>query len=175
MLLEPFRTAPEPFAEVRCERAKLSGSLYNEPMVENNFAADREASGLFQPLVGPNVTRTEIWKWWEQHRFFYNLLIVAATVVSFVLYAFFIRQANVLVGGEDLVEPIAYLFALTVLPVFWNLCYCLGPLVDICMSSDQRSFGPEIWKVGMTISIAVISIPAIYWGLYLLHQQIKTR
>lgn len=141
-------------------------------MVESQTAAEKEYFRLFQPLIGQDVTTREIWMWWERRRFFYNLVIVVATVVSFLLYAFFISQTDVLDGGGDLVEPIAYLFAVTVLPVFWNVCYCLGPLADICLSTDQRSFGPEIWKVGTTISVAIISIPAVVWGLNVLHQQL---
>ncbi len=119
---------------------------------------------LFAP-VSNEASKRDIWLWWEKRRLIYNLLVIITGLVCTAACPFFLIHSGHLSGGEDLIEPIALIAAVTVGPVIWNCAYCLGPILDIAaFPQNGRSIGPELLKLGMVFSVLLLSFPTIYWG-----------
>jgi hypothetical protein len=62
----------------------------------------------------------------------------------------------------------ALLAALILGPISWNVFYCLGPILDFVFSAAECTCGPQIMKVLILLSVAIISFPAVYWGIQFL-------
>jgi hypothetical protein len=95
-------------------------------------------------------------------------------LISFTAYVFFLTHSGRLSQGEDIVEPIALIAAVTVGPILWNCAYCLGPILDIAaLSENKRSIGPDLLWLGMVLSVLLVSFPAIYWAIMCCHSASK--
>lgn len=119
---------------------------------------------LFEPMKD-TASKRDIWLWWEARRFIYNGMVVLGGLISFAAYCIFILASGHLSQGEDLIEPIAVIAAVTVGPVIWNCAYCLGPIVDIAaFTLTRKIFGPALLKLGMIFSLLLVGFPALYWA-----------
>jgi hypothetical protein len=128
---------------------------------------------LFEPLSGA-ASKRDIWLWWEKRRLVYNLLLMLTGLISFTAYVFFLTHSGRLSQGEDIVEPIALIAAVTVGPILWNCAYCLGPILDIAaLSENKRSISPDLLWLGMVLSVLLVSFPAIYWAIMCCHSASK--
>jgi hypothetical protein len=119
-------------------------------------------------LPSSECSSVDVIIWWEKRRIPYNFIIGVAAFGFLLLYLFFIDRSKILHPGEDAIEPIALLM----FPVLWNFAYCLGWITELCArkitSVKDRLTGPTLLRLGLTFSLFITAIPAIYWGLYFL-------
>ncbi len=111
--------------------------------------------------------------WWEKRRIPFNLLFVGYAVPCFVVFFFALSTSGHLLPGEDAVEPLALLAA----PIGINLLYTLGWLVEVpirlIVPSLSPRLGPTLLKLGMGLGLFLISIPALFWVGYCVHQLVR--
>jgi hypothetical protein len=109
------------------------------------------------------LTPYSIILWWEKRRIPYNLIVGAIGIISLILFYEFIDLAHELKPGEDAVEPIAILFA----PIFVNICYTAGWIVEILLNNIRHTgsapIGPLLMKLGVGFSIVVALLPSTIW------------
>ena len=124
---------------------------------------------MFAPQP-PSVSRWRVILWWEARRIPYNILVGLYGAFCLVIFFWSITASGHLKPGEDAVEPMALLAA----PFGVNLCYTLGWLVEVPARTLSPSlsprFSPLLLKLGIGLSIFLISIPAVFWGGYRLLQ-----
>ncbi len=123
---------------------------------------------LFKTQTAP-VTWWKTILWWELRRIPVNVLIGAYGILSLSIFYWGILTSGHLQPGEDAVEPLALLIA----PFIVNICYTLGWLTEIsarAIFSVSPQFGPLLLKLGIILSLFLVSIPALLWGGYRLLQ-----
>jgi len=112
--------------------------------------------------------------WWGKRRIIYNLLVGLAGFISLLLFFYFITKSGELKPGEDAIEPLALLMA----PIFINIGYTLGWVVEVILRIFQRNRFQRVscglMKAGLLFSLAVVIFPSVYWGLRYMWQTIKT-
>jgi hypothetical protein len=132
----------------------------------------RFAAWLFASPLIP----TSIWRvigWWEVRRIPFNIVIGVYGVLCLLIFFWAILTSGELRPGEDAVEPIALIFA----PLGINVLYTLGWLVEVPARLIQPSlsprFGPFLLMAGLGLGLFLISLPAAFWGVYLVLQMIR--
>jgi hypothetical protein len=119
---------------------------------------------LFTPPMEPRTVRSVI-AWWEKRRLFYNLFIGSIGICSFVFFMVSVWQADILLPGEDAVEPLAVIFA----PIPINICYTFGWIVEAWSIRKGKGssliYGPRLLKMGLAFSLFVVLLPSVIWGL----------
>ena len=130
----------------------------------------RESVGwMFSPQPPP-VSLWRVILWWELRRIPYNILVGLYGVFCLIVFLWAITTSGYLKPGEDAVEPMALLAA----PFGVNICYTLGWLVEVpartLVPSLSPRFGPLLMRMGIELSVLLISVPAVYWGGYRLLQ-----
>jgi hypothetical protein len=128
---------------------------------------------LFAPPSTP-VTPGAAIRWWEKRRVAYNVIVLAAALVSFVLFFVANLASGDLPPGEDAVEPLGLIAGTILFPVAINVCYTLGWLVEAPLRSlvrrPLRNLGPALFSTGLAFSLLVVTAPAAYWiGVLLGH------
>ncbi|MDX2106057.1 MAG: hypothetical protein SFY67_06605 [Candidatus Melainabacteria bacterium] len=107
----------------------------------------------------PPATCSEIWKWWEQRRLFYNVFVLCCISLSFYAYNF-VRLG--LYKEEFWYEPLTFMFLFTVGTLIWNLAYTVGMLVDlIFFRLIKKWFGQKLYQSGLAFSLFVLFLPTI--------------
>lgn len=105
----------------------------------------------------------EIVGWWELRRIPYNVIVGGVGVVSLLLFYLFLNLAHELEPGEDAVEPLALLAA----PVLINIAYTFGWVAELFLylvwRQRSNAFGPAFFKLGLSFSIVVVTLPAAFW------------
>lgn len=101
--------------------------------------------------------------WWERRRLSYNIFLVAIGIPGLLLFVLAICASRSLAPGEDAVEPMA-LFAS---PIAANMAFTAGWLVEgaLLAQAPVRPTGPRLMKAGLLFSIAVVFLPALWWGI----------
>ena len=89
--------------------------------------------------------------WWELRRILYNLIILAAGLISFSIISILVYVKP----GEDLQEPLA----LFVFGLLGNLGYTLGWLTEI-LGKKSVTYGPEMFKLGLYFTLFWVFLPA---------------
>ena len=116
------------------------------------------------------VTTLRVIGWWELRRIPFNVIVGGFGILAFIVFADSIYSAGVLQPGEDAVEP----FVLLLTPVAANICYTAGWLVDAPLRfvypSLRAGFTLFLFRLGLSFSLLVISLPAVIWGGYRLLQ-----
>lgn len=129
------------------------------------IAARKALDWMFAPQP-PGVPWWRVILWWEARRLPYNMLVGLYGALCFIIFYFSITSSGHLKPGEDAVEPMA-LFAA---PVGINVCYTFGWLVDVparrFLPSLSPGFSPYLLKLGIGLSVFLISIPAMFWSGY---------
>ena len=119
---------------------------------------------LFAPQRRPGVWQSIVW--WEVRRVPVNVLIWVYGVFCLTAFFWAITSSDVLQPGEDAVEPLAIIIA----PVFFNLCYTLGWLVELparlVNPNLSPRFGPLLMRLGLGVSFFLISCSAVFWVAY---------
>jgi hypothetical protein len=99
-------------------------------------------------------------RWWEARRLQFNLIVGSAGLVS--LSAIAVADTLVFGGGENLLQllPPAVAFGVAA-----NLCYCLGPAVEVAMERiwgrTLLPVGPSLFRMGLTFSVGLALLPVL--------------
>jgi hypothetical protein len=101
----------------------------------------------------------EILKWWERRRLPYNLAVGAAGTVSLVV----LGLVQVLPPFSSALEiPLGAVLAFGVMA---NLCYLLGPAVEIALGAiwgrSVLPTGPALYRMGLTFSVGLALFPSL--------------
>ncbi|WP_165072845.1 hypothetical protein [Paludisphaera rhizosphaerae] len=119
---------------------------------------------LFAPQADPTPRRTILW--WEVRRLPVNLVVGAYGVVCLAIFFWGLSGSGELKPGEDAVEPLALLAA----PIMFDVCYTLGWVVEALARRSHpdlpRWLGPLLMALGLAFSLAVVTMPAAFWGGY---------
>lgn len=110
---------------------------------------------LFEPTLERSPLR--VIGWWESRRPMYNLA-VGATGLATLAYA---NGLELLLGNGWLPVP---WFAIVGYGVAANLCYTLGPAVELAVEKFMRrpvyGLGPALFRHGLVFSLGLTLIPA---------------
>ncbi len=101
----------------------------------------------------------EIVKWWERRRVPYNLAVGAAGTLSLIALA-----ATQLLPPFSK-APMLPLGGALVFGVMANLCYLLGPAVELGVGMvwgrSVLPTGPALYRMGLTFSVGLALFPAL--------------
>jgi len=108
--------------------------------------------------AGDAATRVQILRWWFERLWNFNLAVGAVGVVTWLLVMF--AGSAAVKPGVDFEEPLAMIFGPIVYGALVNLCYCLGPIVDVTFFSG----GPRVWlfKTGFYFSLGLTALPGLW-------------
>ena len=127
---------------------------------------------FFVPEAEHSVIR--IVTWWEKRRIPYNLIVGVTGVISLLLFFLFITKSGELKPGEDAIEPMALFMA----PIFMNLGYTLGWIVEVTFRLFRRRqfrrISRELFQAGLFLSVAVVILPSAFWFLRFLWVTVTT-
>lgn len=98
--------------------------------------------------------------WWEKRRLPYNLMVGAAGTISLGVAIFFSAIPPLgAVPGIGLVFPVAVFGGMA------NVCYCLGPTLEILVHElwgrEVLPVGPALYRMGLTFSVGLALLPAL--------------
>jgi hypothetical protein len=95
--------------------------------------------------------------WWESRRAVFNLTVGAAGVLSLLLV-----NAFALLPPHPAILRVPPL-AILVYAVMANLCYTLGPIVDVAIhrrwGPTYAAIGPTIFRYGFVFSLGLTLLP----------------
>ena len=99
--------------------------------------------------------------WWESRRLTYNVIVGTAGVVS-------LGVVTTILHLPPKALPIAVLppwQPIVVFAVLANVCYCLGPLVEVAVEKlwgrQVLPVGPSLFRTGLTFSVGVAFLPVL--------------
>ena len=109
-------------------------------------------------------------KWWEGRRLHFNLFVGGAGVISLGVLHFLIwLPPSARAPGPPLIGVVVF-------GVLANVCYSLGPLLEIVMHKlwgrHILPIGPTLYRMGLTFSLGLTLLPVIIgvidWGVRIL-------
>jgi hypothetical protein len=110
------------------------------------------------PAPAPRRPRA-ILAWWESRRLAYNAMVGSAGLVSVSV----LMGASLLFG--DAVHPAQALVASVIFGVMANVCYLLGPAIEILIETlwGRRVLptGPTLYRMGLTFSVGLALFPSL--------------
>ena len=96
-------------------------------------------------------------RWWEARRLHYNAVVGGAGLLSLATVS-----AAELIFFDGGVLPWQPVVAFAVMA---NLCYCLGPAVEIAIEKLWRGqvlpVGPALFRMGLTFSVGLALLPIL--------------
>ncbi|HSL68657.1 MAG TPA: hypothetical protein VK864_00380 [Longimicrobiales bacterium] len=99
-----------------------------------------------------------IWQWWEARRLGYNLTLAASGTFALVV----MRIVTWLPPNPQEMPP---LVLIVVFGVLANLCYLLGPLIEIAVGMlwgrKMLPAGPTLFRMGLTFSVGLTLLPIL--------------
>ena len=117
------------------------------------------------PLPARRRTAVSVILWWEQRRVPYNLIVGAAGCFTIAVVTFLFALPGDW-NGPPLPALLLGAFGYGVLA---NLCYCLGPLVEILMyrlwGEEAPRAGPVLFRQGLIFSVGLTLFPIALAGL----------
>ena len=122
---------------------------------------ERTVSALTEFLYPAPARRTvgSILAWWEKRRLAYNVAVGGAGLFSL---GYVMALSTLFPGPSGLGPPILGVVAFGVLA---NLCYLLGPTVEIVIEKiwGRRVLptGPSLYRIGLTFSVGLALFPAL--------------
>ena len=101
-------------------------------------------------------------RWWESRRLAYNVFVGGAGLVSLGVVNLITMVAGVeSIDGQGI--------AVVVFGVMANICYLLGPTVEIALQKlwGRRLLpvGPSLFRMGLTFSVGLALFPALLVSL----------
>jgi len=100
-----------------------------------------------------------IFAWWESRRLTYNAMVGSAGLVSVGV----LMGTSLLFG--DTVHPAQALVMATMFGVMANVCYLLGPTLEILIDKlwGRRVLptGPMLYRMGLTFSVGLALFPSL--------------
>ena len=125
------------------------------PEVDDAGDLEPAGSGLSSFLYPSPAARDarSIIKWWERRRLAFNLIVGAAgTMAMSLLTLSLILPPSVPLGLPPLI-------VIGVYGVMANVCYTLGPVLEIVAQklwgSEVRPVGPALFRMGLTFSLGL--------------------
>jgi hypothetical protein len=106
-------------------------------------------------------SRRDLWRWWRARRLRYNALVGIAGFVTW--WIVLIAGSAAVKPGVDFEEPFAMILGPPVYALMANLCYTLGPLVNIVQG--DRKPNRRLFQAGLFFSLALTALPGI-WAAY---------
>ncbi len=99
-------------------------------------------------------------RWWESRRLHYNVIVGGTGLVSLGTSMLFVSlPPNPLPVGSLLFPVAAY-------GIMANMCYFLGPAVEIAIEKLWRGkvlpTGPTLFRMGLTFSIGLTLLPILF-------------
>ena len=102
--------------------------------------------------------------WWEIRRIPFNLVILAAGVLSGFIVA--LIGSHVLKPDQDFGSP---LLAVALYAVAANLCYTLGWMTELLWAwghtAETSGIRPKVFRVGLIFSVSLTLLPALVISL----------
>ena len=102
-------------------------------------------------------------RWWESRRLHYNAIVGASGLLSIGL----VRVISVLPP-----DPRTIMLTWTPIIVFGvlaNICYLLGPVVEVSVEKLWRGkilpTGPVLFRMGLTFSVGLTFLPTLIFGV----------
>ncbi|MGH7470566.1 MAG: hypothetical protein ACRENP_21685 [Longimicrobiales bacterium] len=128
-----------------------------------------ELTDFLFPAPAPRST-PGIWQWWEARRLKYNALVGGAGLVSLGV----IRTVTWLPPNRH--EEMLPLAVVVVFGVMANVCYTLGPTVEVISEKlwgrKILPVGPTLFRMGLSFSIGLALLPSLIagfdWGFRIL-------
>jgi hypothetical protein len=110
-------------------------------------------------------SRQDAWAWWGARRFRYNVALMAAGAVAFILYLAALAVRCSKAPGVEVtlfttaLQGVGYLVAMGVA----NLCYNLGPVLETRAGvNDVPAYRRVAFRSGLWFSVALpLVIPAL--------------
>jgi hypothetical protein len=103
-------------------------------------------------------TTPAIVRWWEKRRLFYNVAVGCAGLVTMSA----VTAVASILEGRLVLEP--WVGAL-VFGVMANVCYTLGPVVEILIDKiwgrTVLPVGPVLYRMGLTFSVGLALLPTL--------------
>ena len=115
---------------------------------------------LQKMLFEPTLVRSplSVIRWWESRRPLYNAA-VGVTGLATLIYA---NGLELLLGNGLLPAP---WIGVAVYAVMANLCYTLGPLVELAVEKwlgrPVYGLGPALFRHGLVFSLGLTVLPAV--------------
>jgi hypothetical protein len=96
--------------------------------------------------------------WWERRRLSYNLFLATIAIPAFLLLIVLVLLLPS--GDGDLGDPLLAVFAI---PVFANICYTAGWLVEgvLLLRAPKDPDGPTLMRAGLAFSAVVALVPSL--------------
>ena len=127
----------------------------DRPEVDDSGDLNPAGSGIsdfLYPLPSSRDTRSII-RWWEKRRLPFNLIVGAAGMLTVGLASI----AAMLPPNAP--GPGFFWIPIVIYGVMANVCYTLGPAIEILMQklwgSDVRPAGPALFRMGLTFSLGL--------------------
>lgn len=111
---------------------------------------------LFESNSG--LTRREVFRWWEARRLTYNFLVGIIGIATWL--SVMIAGSAAVKPGEDFEEPLAMIIGPFVYAFFANLCYSLGPILDLTFFKATPRV--KFFKIGLFFSLILTALPGLW-------------
>jgi hypothetical protein len=104
------------------------------------------------------ATRSQVFRWWEDRRGNYNLLLLCVGIVTWILVL--VVGSLAVKPGVDFEEPIAMIFGPPIYALLANICFTAGPIFDILFYVERPRL--QLFKTGLYFSLALTALPGIW-------------
>jgi hypothetical protein len=98
----------------------------------------------------------EIWRWWEQRRPVYNLVVMVAGITS--LATVYLTE-SMIPGGNPSIPWVG----IVVYGILANLAYTLGPIADSFVTRtwgrEYSVIGPALFRYGFAFAVGLTLLP----------------
>jgi hypothetical protein len=111
---------------------------------------------LFEGVDG--ATRSEILRWWESRRLYYNLYVGLVGIITWLLVL--VAGSAAVRPGVDFEEPIAMIFGPFLYGLMANLCYSLGWGYDLLFFRGKARVC--LFKIGLYFSLILTALPGLW-------------
>ncbi len=105
-----------------------------------------------------DASRSEILRWWERRRLFFNLYVGLVGIVTWFLVLF--AGSAAVKPGVDFEEPLAMIFGPFVYGFMANLCYSCGPIIDLIFYRGRPRV--ILFKLGLYFSLTLTALPGLW-------------
>lgn len=103
-------------------------------------------------------TRTDIVRWWEGRRWYFNVYVGVVGVITWFLAL--IAGSAAVKPGLDFEEPLAMLFGPFIYAIVANVCYTGGWIVDTLAFQGEPRVG--LYKAGVVFSVVLTALPGAW-------------
>ena len=107
---------------------------------------------------GPSGSqRREVFRWWEERRLRYNMIVGVVGLVTWILVL--VAGSAAVRPGVDFEEPLAMIFGPPLYAIFANICYSLGPILDVIAFRGRPR--KALFRAGLLFSVFITLVPGL--------------